>query len=235
MTDTGPVAEWWTNAIFYQVYPRSFADSDGDGVGDLGGVVAHLDHLSRLGVDAIWLNPVTVSPMADHGYDVADPRDVDPLFGGLDALELLIAEAHARGIRVTMDLVPNHTSSQHAWFQAALAAAPGQRRAGALHLPRRARPPEGRSAATRESTPARRPTTGCRCSADRPGPGSSSRRSRASGTCTCSTPNSPTSTGTTPRCSTTWRRRCGSGSTAVSTASASTSRTAWPSHPACRT
>ncbi|MFN8033695.1 MAG: glycoside hydrolase family 13 protein [Mycobacterium sp.] len=117
--------DWWTNAIFYQIYPRSFADGDGDGVGDLGGVVAHLDHLSSLGIDAVWLNPVTVSPMADHGYDVADPRDVDPLFGGLDALDRLIEQAHARGIRVTMDLVPNHTSSQHSWFQAALAAAPG--------------------------------------------------------------------------------------------------------------
>lgn len=118
-------ALWWANAIFYQVYPRSFADSNGDGVGDLAGVTAHLDHLSWLGVDAIWLNPVMVSPMADHGYDVADPRDVDPLFGGLGALEQLISEAHARGIRITMDLVPNHTSSQHAWFQAALAAQPG--------------------------------------------------------------------------------------------------------------
>ena len=118
-------SNWWTNAIFYQIYPRSFADSDGDGVGDLGGVVEHLDHLSSLGVDAIWLNPVTVSPMADHGYDVADPRDVDPLFGGLGALDLLLNEAHARGIRVTMDLVPNHTSSQHSWFQGALAAGPG--------------------------------------------------------------------------------------------------------------
>ncbi|TGD85111.1 alpha-amylase [Mycolicibacterium sp. CH28] len=122
---TEPATRWWANAVFYQIYPRSFADSNGDGVGDLDGVTDRLDHLSRLGVDAIWLNPVMVSPMADHGYDVADPRDVDPLFGGLAALERLIAEAHARGIRVTMDLVPNHTSSQHAWFQAALAAAPG--------------------------------------------------------------------------------------------------------------
>ena len=127
MTDRSRPAgpPWWTNAVFYQVYPRSFADSNGDGVGDLGGVLAHLDHLSLLGVDAIWLNPVNVSPMADHGYDVADPRDVDPLFGGLEALEQLVAEAHARGIRITMDLVPNHTSSQHAWFLAALASAPG--------------------------------------------------------------------------------------------------------------
>jgi len=121
MTET----PWWSNAVFYQVYPRSFADSDGDGVGDLGGVLAHLDHLSMLGVDAIWLNPVMVSPMADHGYDVADPRDIDPLFGGLAALDRLIVQAHTRDIRVTMDLVPNHTSSQHVWFQAALTATPG--------------------------------------------------------------------------------------------------------------
>jgi alpha-glucosidase len=116
---------WWSRAIFYQIYPRSFADSDGDGVGDLDGVLAHLDYLDLLGVDAIWINPVTVSPMADHGYDVADPRDVDPLFGGLAALERLIAAAHERDIKITMDLVPNHTSSQHPWFQAALIAGPG--------------------------------------------------------------------------------------------------------------
>jgi alpha-glucosidase len=115
---------WWSRAMFYQVYPRSFADSDGDGVGDLDGVAAKLDYLELLGVDAIWLNPVTVSPMADHGYDVADPRDVDELFGGLHALDRMIAAAHQRGIKVTMDLVPNHTSSQHPWFQAALAADP---------------------------------------------------------------------------------------------------------------
>lgn len=115
---------WWSRAVFYQVYPRSFADSNGDGVGDLDGVVSRLDYLDQLGIDAIWLNPVTVSPMADHGYDVADPRDIDPLFGGLAALERLIAAAHQRGIKITMDLVPNHTSSAHPWFQAALAADP---------------------------------------------------------------------------------------------------------------
>ncbi|OBK17999.1 glycoside hydrolase family 13 protein [Mycobacterium asiaticum] len=116
---------WWQSAVFYQVYPRSFADSDGDGVGDLDGLADRLDHLVWLGVDAIWVNPVTVSPMADHGYDVADPRDIDPLFGGMAAFERLIAAAHARNIKVTMDVVPNHTSSQHPWFQAALAAGPG--------------------------------------------------------------------------------------------------------------
>lgn len=112
---------WWADAVFYQVYPRSFADSNGDGVGDLDGVSAGLDYLAALGVDALWLNPVMVSPMADHGYDVADPRDVDPLFGGIDALDRLLDAAHARGIRVTMDLVPNHTSSAHPWFVEALA------------------------------------------------------------------------------------------------------------------
>lgn len=118
-------AAWWSSAVFYQVYPRSFADSDGDGVGDLDGVTARLDHLEQLGVDAIWLNPVTVSPMADHGYDVADPRDIDPLFGGMAAIERLIAAAHRRGMKITMDVVPNHTSSAHPWFAAALAAGPG--------------------------------------------------------------------------------------------------------------
>jgi len=114
--------QWWSNAVFYQIYPRSFADSNGDGIGDLDGIIARLDYLSTLGIDAIWLNPIMVSPMADHGYDVADPRDVDPMFGGLGALEALIAHAHQRGIKVTMDLVPNHTSSEHDWFHAALAA-----------------------------------------------------------------------------------------------------------------
>jgi alpha-glucosidase len=116
---------WWECAVFYQVYPRSFTDSDGDGVGDLDGVTSRLDYLDRLGVDALWLSPIMVSPMADHGYDVADPRDVDTLFGGLAAFERLIAAAHERGIKITMDLVPNHTSSQHPWFQEAVAAAPG--------------------------------------------------------------------------------------------------------------
>ncbi|MGV0624642.1 glycoside hydrolase family 13 protein [Mycolicibacter minnesotensis] len=118
---------WWSQSVFYQVYPRSFADSDSDGVGDLDGVREHLDYLRWLGVDALWLNPVMVSPMADHGYDVADPRDIDPLFGDLAALDALVAAAHERGIKLTMDLVPNHTSSAHPWFVEALAAGPGSR------------------------------------------------------------------------------------------------------------
>lgn len=116
---------WWKTAVFYQVYPRSFADSDGDGVGDLGGVREKMGYLELLGVDALWICPVMRSPQADGGYDVSDPRDIDPLFGGLAALDELIAEAHDREIKVTMDLVPNHTSIEHAWFAEALEAAPG--------------------------------------------------------------------------------------------------------------
>lgn len=116
---------WWRNAVVYQIYPRSFADSNGDGVGDLGGINSKLGYLELLGVDAIWLSPVMRSPMADHGYDVSDPRDIDPLFGDLAELDRLVADAHSRDIRVAMDLVPNHTSVEHRWFAEALAAGPG--------------------------------------------------------------------------------------------------------------
>jgi alpha-glucosidase len=118
-------ASWWRHAVVYQVYPRSFADANGDGVGDLPGITARLPYLADLGVDAIWISPYYVSPMADAGYDVADYRDVDPLFGSLADAETLIAEAHALGMKVIADLVPNHTSDEHAWFRAALAAGPG--------------------------------------------------------------------------------------------------------------
>ncbi|MFT4051027.1 MAG: glycoside hydrolase family 13 protein [Microbacterium sp.] len=120
-----PGAEWWRSAVIYQIYPRSFADSSGDGVGDLPGITSHLDDLVSLGVDAVWLSPFYRSPQNDHGYDVADYRDVDPLFGTLADFDELLAQAHARGIRVVIDLVPNHTSSEHPWFESALAAAPG--------------------------------------------------------------------------------------------------------------
>ncbi|QCB51700.1 alpha-amylase [Rhodococcus sp. PAMC28707] len=120
-----PEETWWKDAIFYQIYPRSFADSNGDGVGDLGGIREKLGYLELLGVDALWLSPVMRSPMADHGYDVSDPRDIDPLFGDLAVMDALIEEAHVRDIKVTMDLVPNHTSDQHPWFIAALESTPG--------------------------------------------------------------------------------------------------------------
>ncbi|MEA2685725.1 MAG: alpha-glucosidase [Actinomycetota bacterium] len=116
---------WWRRAVIYQVYVRSFADSDGDGIGDLPGVRSRLGYIADLGVDAIWLNPFYPSPQADAGYDVSDYRDVDPLFGTLADFDALAADAHRLGLRVIVDLVPNHTSSEHPWFQAALAAAPG--------------------------------------------------------------------------------------------------------------
>ena len=125
--NTRPGAEWWRTAVIYQIYPRSFADASGDGVGDLPGVTAHIDDLKSLGIDAIWLSPFQRSPQKDAGYDVSDYCDVDPLFGTLADFDDLIEAAHARGIRIIADLVPNHSSDQHVWFQQALAAAPGSR------------------------------------------------------------------------------------------------------------
>ncbi|MGQ4400181.1 glycoside hydrolase family 13 protein [Streptomyces hayashii] len=116
---------WWRSAVIYQVYVRSFADGNGDGVGDIAGIRSRLPYLKSLGVDALWINPWYKSPMADGGYDVADFRAIDPLFGTLTDAEQLIAEAHEHGIRIIPDIVPNHTSDQHSWFQEALAAAPG--------------------------------------------------------------------------------------------------------------
>src|SRR5438105_11885700 len=118
VSNTGdpPGREWWRDAVFYEIYVRSFADSDGDGVGDLPGIRERLPYLRDLGIDAIWLTPFYPSPGADHGYDVADYVDVDPLFGTLDDFDELIAAAHARDIRVIVDIVPNHSSSEHPWF-----------------------------------------------------------------------------------------------------------------------
>ncbi|MFD0384146.1 glycoside hydrolase family 13 protein [Streptomyces stramineus] len=116
---------WWRSAVIYQVYVRSFADSDGDGIGDLRGIRERLPHLAGLGVDAVWLTPFFASPQADGGYDVADYRAVDPLFGDLSDADDLVREAHRLGLRVIVDIVPNHTSDQHAWFRAALADRPG--------------------------------------------------------------------------------------------------------------
>ncbi|MFG2003543.1 glycoside hydrolase family 13 protein [Spirillospora sp. NPDC048911] len=136
---------WWRDAVVYEVYVRSFADSDGDGEGDLEGVRSRLGHLRELGVDALWITPFYRSPLADGGYDVADYRDVDPRFGDLDDFDALVADAHAHGLRLIVDIVPNHTSDRHPWFQEALAAPPGSP-ARERYLFRRGRPPgEGSS------------------------------------------------------------------------------------------
>ncbi|WP_219108265.1 glycoside hydrolase family 13 protein [Austwickia sp. TVS 96-490-7B] len=116
---------WWRDAVIYQIYPRSWADGNGDGVGDLPGITARLPHLVELGVDALWLSPFYVSPQRDAGYDVADYRNVDPLFGDVAAADALLERAHDLGLKVMVDLVPNHTSSDHPWFQEALASPPG--------------------------------------------------------------------------------------------------------------
>ena len=110
---------WWTGAVVYQVYPRSFADGNGDGIGDLAGLRRRLDHIADLGVDVVWLSPVYRSPQADNGYDISDYEDIDPLFGTLDEFDALLVEVHRHGMKVVMDLVVNHSSDQHPWFQAA--------------------------------------------------------------------------------------------------------------------
>jgi len=135
-------AGWWRDAVVYQIYVRSFADSGGDGVGDLPGVTAHLDAVARLGADAVWLTPFYPSPQADHGYDVADHRGVDPLYGDLAAFDALVARAHGLGLGVVIDLVPNHVSSEHPWFRAALAAPPGSPARQRFHI-RPGRGPNG--------------------------------------------------------------------------------------------
>jgi alpha-glucosidase len=109
-------AKWWERGIIYQIYPRSFMDSDGDGVGDLRGIRSRLDYLEWLGVDAIWISPIYPSPMADFGYDISNYTDIDPIFGSLDDFDALVADAHGRGLKVLLDYVPNHTSDQHPWF-----------------------------------------------------------------------------------------------------------------------
>jgi alpha-glucosidase len=123
-TDQTPPGAWWRDAVVYQIYIRSFADGDGDGIGDIAGIRSRLPYLSELGVDAIWITPWYPSPFADGGYDVADYCGIAPVFGDLTQAEALIADAHRRGLRLILDLVPNHTSDQHPWFRRALAAGP---------------------------------------------------------------------------------------------------------------
>ncbi len=115
-TSSPAIEPWWKQAVVYQIYPRSFADSDGDGIGDLGGVIGRLDYLQQLGVDVVWLSPIYKSPQDDNGYDISDYQDIDPTFGTLEQFDELLTAAHDRGIRIVMDLVVNHTSDEHPWF-----------------------------------------------------------------------------------------------------------------------
>lgn len=125
MTKNNAAADWWKQAVVYQVYPRSFYDANGDGLGDIRGVTERMDYLAALGVDAIWLSPFYPSPLVDGGYDVSDYRNVDPRLGTLEDFDAMVAAAHGAGIKVVVDIVPNHTSTEHEWFRAALAAGPG--------------------------------------------------------------------------------------------------------------
>src|SRR4051794_3877268 len=108
--------EWWKQGVLYQIYPRSFQDCNGDGIGDLGGIASRVGHLADLGVDALWLSPILASPMADFGYDISDFLAIDPIFGTLADFDRLLAAAHARGLKLILDYVPNHTSDRHPWF-----------------------------------------------------------------------------------------------------------------------
>src|SRR6476620_6769557 len=159
---------WWKSAVVYQIYPRSFADSTGDGVGDLRGIIGHVDHLVALGVDVVWLSPIYTSPQDDNGYDISDYQGVDPTFGTLDDLDELIGELHARGIRLLMDLVVNHTSDEHPWFVESRSS---------------------RDPVSTRASPAPSRATGRRSSA---GPCGSGMRTPRSTTCTCSRAGSRT-------------------------------------------
>ena len=224
MTPSGAAdAQWWRDAVIYQIYVRSFADADGDGVGDLPGVRSRLPYVRDLGVDAIWLNPFYPSPQADAGYDVTDYRDVDPALGTLDDVDALVRDAHEAGLRVIVDLVPNHTSSEHAWFPAALAAAPEVASVPAT------------SSGTDAAAAIRRPTTGAARSEVEPGPGSPRLTAPRPVVPAPLPPGSPIWTGRTTRCGRSSSRSCASGSTAGSTAFASTWPTASPRTRRCRT
>jgi alpha-glucosidase len=154
-------SQWWRSAAFYQIYVRSFQDSNGDGVGDIPGIRSRLPYLKELGVDALWLTPFYPSPQADHGYDVADYTDVDPRFGTLEDFDALVADAHELGIRVTIDIVPNHTSEQHPWFRNAIADPEHPHRARYFFRPGRdGAPPNGWTSAFGGSAWSRDEATG---------------------------------------------------------------------------
>ena len=183
---------WWKETIVYQIYPRSFKDSNDDGIGDLNGITEKLDYLHGLGIETLWLNPIFASPNADNGYDISDYRQIMPDFGTMEDFDRLLKETHARGMRLLLDLVLNHTSDQHPWFREARTSRENPYYGGRRN---RATPPTPRAISTRRAmpgatTPPRGPTT-----------------------CTTSPGSSPTSTGRIPRCGPKSTTFCVSGST----------------------
>ena len=202
---------WWQRGVIYQIYPRSFLDTDGDGIGDLRGIVRGLAYLAWLGIDALWISPIYPSPMADFGYDISDHTAIDPRFGSLADFDAMIAEAHRLGLRVILDYVPNHTSDRHPWFLASRTARDDPTATGT-------------SGAIRRPT-AGRPTTGGACSGAARGRGT---RRRGSTTITPISASSPISTGGIRRSSGPCSTCCASGSSGASTASAWTpSASSW--------
>lgn len=156
MTEVNDPSLWWKQAVVYQVYPRSFKDSRGEGLGQIAGVIEKIGYLKELGVDAIWLSPFYPSQLADGGYDVDDYRNVDPKLGTMDDFDALAKAAHADGIKIVVDIVPNHSSNLHEWFKAALAAKPGSPERDRYIFPRR-QGTERRRAADQLAEPLRRP------------------------------------------------------------------------------
>ena len=211
--DTG--AEWWRSAVVYQIYPRSFADADGDGIGDLPGITSRVGYLADLGVDAVWLSPFYPSPLADGGYDVVDYRDVDPRLGTLADFDALVAALHGRGVKMIIDVVPNHTSEDHPWFRAALAAAPGSPERD-RYLFRDGLGPDGEQ-----------PPNDWQSGFGGPAWHPAMADAMGSGTSTSSPRNSRISTGTTRRSARISVRHCGSGPIGGSTGSGWMSRTVW--------
>lgn len=203
---------WWKQAVVYQVYPRSFKDTTGSGLGDIAGVAQQIPYLKRLGVDAIWLSPFYPSQLADGGYDVDDYRNVDPKLGTMDDFDHLTKTAHAAGIKIVVDIVPNHSSNQHEWFKPRLPQAPAHRSETVIF-----------SVTAKDRTATSHPPTGLPASVDPLG----LECPTDNGICTCLPSNSPIGIGRIRTCAPISSRPCTSGSTMERTASAWMWRTAW--------